>query len=82
MKLDIKAGSLAAGITFAVFYLLDIGYSLISPPDEFHIHLMEAFYPGFKWFSFSSFILGLVESIIYGIAIGAVFISVYNRLAE
>jgi hypothetical protein len=34
--------------------------------------------PGFRWLSVGSFVLGLVESFLYGAYTGLVFVPIYN----
>ena len=34
--------------------------------------------PGFTWLTWQSFLLGLVESFLYGIYFGLVFVPLYN----
>lgn len=34
--------------------------------------------PGFKWITWSTFFLGLVESFLYGIYVAPVFVPLYN----
>jgi hypothetical protein len=41
---------------------------------------LEEVLPAFKWISFGGFILGLVESFLYGAYIGIVFVPIYNYL--
>jgi hypothetical protein len=48
------------------------------------LHGMSAFLesalPAFKWLTLSGFLLGLVESFLYGIYTGVIFVPVYNFL--
>ncbi len=39
---------------------------------------LEAMLPAFKWLTLGGFLLGLVESFLYGIYTGVVFVPVYN----
>jgi hypothetical protein len=39
---------------------------------------LEAVLPAFKWLTFGGFVLGLVESFLYGVYIGVVFVPIYN----
>lgn len=34
--------------------------------------------PGFEWISWRSFLLGLIESFLYGIYVALVFVPLYN----
>jgi hypothetical protein len=44
--------------------------------------LLEIALPGFHWLSAGSFILGLVESFLYGAYAGLVFTPIYNVVAR
>lgn len=75
--LDWKVLGLAAGTFLSLTYVLCILYDLIFPEHA----MFEAWYrllPGFKWLTWGSFFLGLVESFLYGIYIGLVFAPLYN----
>jgi len=54
-------------------------YGLLVP-QKLHgmSHVLESILPAFKWLTFSGFILGLVESFLYGVYIGIVFVPIYN----
>jgi hypothetical protein len=39
---------------------------------------LEAVLPAFKWLTLGGFILGLIESFLYGVYIGVVFVPIYN----
>lgn len=41
---------------------------------------LEIALPGFRWLSVGSFLLGLVESFLYGAYAGLVFVPLYNFL--
>jgi len=79
MLLKIKVVSWSLGIFFAVSFILCILYGLVVPP---RLHGMAAFLeavlPAFKWLTFGGFLLGLVESFLYGVYIGVVFVPIYT----
>jgi hypothetical protein len=39
---------------------------------------LEQVLPGFKWLTWSGFLIGLVESFLYGAYAGMVYVPVYN----
>ncbi len=48
-------------------------------PAGIHMHgLLESLLPGFHWLSAGSFILGLVESFLFGAYAGLVFVPLHN----
>ncbi len=79
MLLKMKVVSWSLGIFFAISFILCVLYGLVVPP---RLHGMSAFLeavlPAFKWLTFGGFVLGLVESFLYGVYIGIVFVPVYN----
>ena len=44
--------------------------------------VLEAVLPAFKWLTFGGFCLGLIESFLYGVYAGLVFVPIYNFLAR
>jgi hypothetical protein len=39
---------------------------------------LEMALPAFRWLTLGGFILGLIESFLYGVYIGIVFVPIYN----
>ncbi len=79
MLLNIRVVSWSLGLFLAVSYLLCVLYGLVVPE---RLHGMQAFLeavlPAFQWLTFGGFVLGLVESFLYGVYIGVVFVPIYN----
>ncbi len=76
LKTNVVALSLA--LTFGISYLLCVAWGLVMP-DSLHMHgFLELVLPGFTWLSWPMFLLGLVESILWGIYAGLVFGPIYN----
>ncbi len=42
------------------------------------VQFLEITLPGFKWLTFGAFIIGLVESFLYGVYAGLVYTPIYN----
>lgn len=79
-SLDWRALGLATGSFLAVTYVLCVAYDL-----AFGQRMYEAWMrllPGFTWITWPSFLLGLVESFLYGIYVGALFAPMYNAFAS
>ncbi len=75
-----KLVSWALGIFFAISFVLCVIYGLLVP-QILHMHaFLELVLPAFKWLSWWSFLLGLIESFLWGAYIGLVFCPVYNWL--
>lgn len=79
MLLNIRVVSWSLGIFFTISYLLCVLYGLVVP-ERMHgmKDFLEAVLPAFKWLTFWGLILGLIESFLYGVYIGIVFVPIYN----
>ncbi|MCO6474600.1 MAG: DUF5676 family membrane protein [Melioribacteraceae bacterium] len=76
--LNIKIVTWSLGIFTAVSFIVCVSYGLITP-GSIHMHtFLESVLPAFKWLTFWGFILGLIESFLYGVYAGLVFVPVYN----
>lgn len=83
MLLNMRVVSWSLGIFFAISFILCVLYGLVVPPRLHGMSsFLEAVLPAFKWLSFGGFILGLVESFLYGAYIGIVFVPIYNFLSR
>ncbi len=52
-------------------------------PKALHsVQFLEMVLPGFSWLSPGSFVLGLVESFLWGVYAGLVFSPIYNFVAR
>jgi hypothetical protein len=50
-------------------------------PENLHLKaFLEQVLPGFKWRTWRGFLLGLVESFLYAVYAGIVFVPIYNFL--
>ena len=67
-----------AAITFA----LCVGDGLVVPAAVHSSWLLEAILPGFKWLSLGSFVLGLIETALYGAGAGILYSALYNYFAR
>ena len=76
--LNIKIVTWSLGIFTAVSFIVCVSYGLITP-ESIHMHtFLESVLPAFKWLTYWGFILGLIESFLYGVYAGLVFVPVYN----
>lgn len=83
MPLNIRAVSWSSGLLTAFTFVLCVLYGLVVP-ERLHgmSAFLEAVLPAFKWLTFWGFILGLVESFLYGAYVGIVFVPIYNFLSR
>ena len=83
MLLNIRVVSWSLGIFMAITFILCVLYGLIVP-QRLHgmSDFLEAVLPAFRWLTFGGFLLGIVESFLYGAYIGIVFVPIYNFLSK
>ncbi len=83
MLLNIRVVSWSLGIFMAITFILCILYGLIVP-QRLHgmSDFLEAVLPAFRWLTLGGFLLGIVESFLYGAYIGIVFVPIYNFLSK
>lgn len=66
------------GTWASVSFTICVMWGLVMP-EALHMHaFLELLLPGFEWLSWWAFLLGLVESFLFGLYTGAVFVPVYN----
>jgi hypothetical protein len=53
-------------------------YGLVVPETFHMVQFLEIILPGFKWLTFGTFIIGLVESFLYGVYAALVYTPIYN----
>ncbi len=67
---------LAMGSFLAFTYVFCVVYDLALGGHMYEVWLKLL--PGFTWLTWPSFFLGLLESFLYGIYFGLVFVPLYN----
>lgn len=76
--LNIKIITSSLGLFTAVSFLVCVIYGLITP-ESVHMHtFLESVLPAFKWLTLWGFLLGLLESFLFGVYAGLVFVPIYN----
>ena len=76
--LNWKVMTWALGLFGAVTFVVCVVYGLLVPKAFHAVQLLEIAFPGFQWLSVGSFVLGIVESFLYGAYAGLVFVPIYN----
>ena len=70
------------GIFAASTFVVCVVYGLLVP-QAFHMtQFLEITLPGFQWLSLGTFVLGLVESFLYGAYAGLVYTPLHNFCAR
>lgn len=70
--------ALSLSALFSISYILCVIYGLIVPSSWQMYPLWAKLLPGFQWLNFGSFLLGLIETIIYGFYVAYIFIPLFN----
>lgn len=78
--LNIKVVTWSLGIFGAITFVVCVLYGLIVPESLHMTRGLETWLPGFKWLTLTGFVIGLVESFLYGAYGGLVFVPIYNAL--
>lgn len=75
---NVKVWMWSLGAASALSFVLCVLYGLVTP-ESLHMHeFLEMVLPGFRWLSPGSFVLGLVESFLWGAYAGIVFVPIHN----
>ena len=80
--LNMKVVSWALGSWGAVTFIVCVLYGLIVPESLHMKSILEQLLPAFQWLTWWGFLLGLVESFLYGAYAGLVFVPLYNWFAR
>lgn len=70
----------ATSLFLAITFVLCVGFDLVLPQMAMY-RSWQALLPGFTWISWSSFLLGLVESYGYGWYVTLIWVPLYNVFA-
>jgi hypothetical protein len=68
------------GLFAAVTFVVWVAYGLVMPRALHMTQLLELMLPGFRWLSVGSFLLGLVETFLFGAYAGLVFTGIHNAV--
>jgi hypothetical protein len=78
--LNWKIFSWSPGLAAAFSFVLCVLWGLIMP-EAVHMHaFLELVLPAFQWLTAWSFVLGLIESFLWGFYAGIVYVPIYNTL--
>lgn len=79
-RLPFVAFGLSLGLFLAITYVLCVGFDLLFPGQAMH-QTWQRLLPGFAWLTWSSFLLGLVESFAYAWYVALIFCPLFNFFA-
>ena len=72
---------MSLGTFLAITYVLCVGFDLLFPGQAMYQTWLRLL-PGFSWLTWTSFLLGLVESFAYGWYIALIFGPLFNFFAR
>jgi len=75
--ISLKAVGHATSLFLAITFSLCVGFDLLFPAHSMY-GSWQKLLPGFEWISWSSFVLGLIESYGYGWYFTLVWVPLYN----
>ena len=78
LNIKVVTWSLAIWITFT--FVVCVVLAMLTPATLYMHALLLQFLPGFEWFSWRGFLVGLIESFLYGAYAVLVFVPFYNFL--
>ena len=76
LNIKVVTWSLAIWITFS--YIFCIVYGLLTPSSLHMSAFLQQVLPGFEPNSWRGFFVGLIQSFLYGVFAGVVYVPVYN----
>ena len=76
--LDIKTVTWALGTWSAATFVVCVIFGLVTPRSLQMAPFLEQVLPGFRWLTWKGFLVGFVESFVYGVYAGLTFGSIYN----
>ena len=77
--LNMKVVTWSLALWTAFSFVFCVTYGMLAP-SGIHNAFLEQVLPGFKWLTWSGFLVGLIESFLYGAYAGLVFVPIYNFL--
>lgn len=80
--LNLKVVTWSLALFGAVTFVVCVLYGLVVPASLHMTSFLEAVLPGFVWLTPLGFLIGLVESFLYGVYAGIVYVPIHNRLAK
>ena len=77
-QLNIRVVTWSLGVFTLFSYLVCIAYGFIVPESLHMTQFLEISLPGFKWLTPLGFVIGFVESFLYGVYAGLAYTPIYN----
>ena len=76
--LNIKVVTWSLALWSAFSFVFCVAFAMLTPSSlSMHALLLQVL-PGFEWYSWRGFLVGLIESFLYGAYAGLVYVPIYN----
>ncbi len=79
-RLPVMALGLSLSLFFVITYILCVIFDLLFPGQAMYQTWLKLL-PGFTWLNWGSFVLGLVETFVYGWYVALIFGPLFNFFA-
>ena len=76
-RLSISSVGMSLGLFLAITFTLCVIFDLLFPAYAMNSS-WSALLPGFEWLSLTSFIIGLIQTFLYGWYFAIIFVPIYN----
>ena len=80
--LSLKTWTLSAGCWMAITFAICVFGGVLVPSLPIPHRSLELLLPGFVWISPGSFVLGLVETFLFGVYAAWLFVTLHNFFAR
>ena len=80
--LNIKVVTWSLGLFGALTFVVCVTYGLIVPESLHMTGFLKQVLPGFQWLTPTGFLIGLIESFLYGVYVGLVYGTIHNVLTR
>ena len=80
--LNLKTWMMSSGCWMAITFTICVLGGVIAPSLPIPHRTLELLLPGFSWISLGSFVLGLVETFLFGVYAAWLFVSLHNFFAR
>ena len=79
---NLKTWMMSSGCWMAITFTICVLGGVIAPSLPIPHRTLELLLPGFTWISLGSFVLGLVETFLFGVYAAWLFVSLHNFFAR
>lgn len=78
--LNVKVVTWSLALWSSFSFVFCVAFAMLTPSSLSMHALLLQLLPGFEWYSWRGFLVGLIESFLYGAYAGLVYVPIYNFL--